>query len=267
MGEKRSAIGHVDVKSGKLLLFDFGLIAGFEGPSAAKDAVIAALEAGQTQIEHEVIVGVVVQGVAPGRYTVYSEPYVSEDFEGLRRAVTIDFSQAPSVKTIELGNIGVDCARIGVFDVDAVGPFNHEEATDGKADIVFWGLHEDEVAKRFEAPAIEGTGYGFVDLPVERAIAIGEKLQALRESGELRFAFDFRPHTDDYALLAQIRASDDESGTIDVGGLAVCGFMTSWGDGFFPVRLDVDAQGAPVRCTITFATEEALDAMREVNGM
>lgn len=143
-----------------------------------------------------------MEGVAPGRYALVSEPYVSDDFEGLRRAVSIEFSRAKVAETVELGTIGVDRARIGAFDVDAVAQFNTEEATDGKADIVFWGLHEQEVAKRFDAPAIEGTGCGFEDLPFDRALAIGQQLDALRNTGELRFAFDFRPHTDDYALLA-----------------------------------------------------------------
>jgi len=39
-----------------------------------------------------------------------------------------------------------------------------------------------------------------------------------------------------------------------------------WGDGFFPATLEVDVDGRPLRCTVTFATEDTLTAMNEVNG-
>jgi hypothetical protein len=260
-------IGHVDVKSGTLLAFDFGLITAFEGDAnAAKAAVVAALEAGKSEFEHEGVEGVYVRGVPPGRYPVFSETLDDGEFEGMRKAVTIELAEGvKAAKTVELGSVPVDMARLGVFDVDAVPHWNENEPADGKADIVFWGLHEEEVAKRFEAPKVDDDSYGFVDRPVAEAAAIGQKLDALRETGELRFAYDFRPHTHPYFLLAQIRANDNEAGVLDVGGYDCCGFMTTWGDGVFPVRLELDEAGKPLRCTILFATEDAMENMREVN--
>ncbi|MDX2014111.1 MAG: hypothetical protein SFW67_28190 [Myxococcaceae bacterium] len=40
---------------------------------------------------------------------------------------------------------------------------------------------------------------------------------------------------------------------LEPGGLTVCGFRTTWGDGSFPVTLDLDASGRPLRLRIDFA--------------
>lgn len=161
----------------------------------------------------------------------------------------------------------MDCARIGLFDVDTVDQWNHSRPGDGRADIVFWGGDEEKVAERFEAPRLDDGTFGFIDRPVDEAVAIAEKLQVLRESGELRFAFDIRPHTDDFFILAQMRKSPTEAGVLEVGGRAVCGFMTTWGDGFFPASLELDVDDRPLRCLIHFATESNIEAMNEVNGL
>lgn len=261
-------IGHVDVKSGMLLVFDFGLIGAFEERTQAREAAIAALEAGSTEFEHNGVGGVVVRGIAPGRHSVFSESLEGFDIEGLRRSVIIDFAPGKTAaRTVELGSVPVDMARIGIFDVAAVEHWNESEPSDGKADVAFWGLHGEEVAKRFEAKPLGDETFGFADLPIDKAVQVAEKLNVLRNTGELRFAFDLRPHTDPFFLLAQLRENESEAGVITVGGYDVCGLMTTWGDGFFPVTLDLDESGAPLRTTILFATDEAKEAMRDVNGI
>jgi hypothetical protein len=264
----REKIGHVDVKSGVLFICDFGVLGVFgEEPKAARVATDAALARNETEVDYAGMEAVVVSGIAPGRYDVWSDP--TDDDEGLRRAVTIEFAAAEKnvgpTRTIELGSVPVDMARLGLMDVAAVEHWNEAEPADGRADVVFWGLHEEEVAKRVEASKLDDDTYGFVDLPVRDAVLVGQRLDGLRREGELRFAFDFRPHTHPFFLLAQIRDSASESGVIDVGGHAMCGFMTTWGDGVFPVTVDVDAENQPIRCTITLATEEAIENMRAVN--
>jgi hypothetical protein len=264
----REKIGHVDVKSGTLFICDFGLLGAFgDEPKGVRGAVDAAIAKSETEVEHAGVAAVVVNGIAPGRYVVWSDP--TDDDEGLRRAVTIDFAPAEksvtTARTIELGSVPVDMARLGVMDVGAIEHWNEAEPADGRADVVFWGLHEEEVAKRVEASKLDDDTYGFIDLPVRDAVLVGQRLEGLRRSGELRFAFDFRPHTHPFFLLAQIRESDAEAGVIEVGGHAMCGFMTTWGDGVFPVTLEVDAENQPIRCTITLATEEAIENMRAVN--
>jgi hypothetical protein len=256
-------LGHFDVKSGTVLLFDFGVIEAFAEKGSARAAVIAALEAGKTEVPIVgYVTGTTIAGVTPGRYAVRGERFGDGELTGTLRSVTVDLSNRSdtAARTVALGTLPVDCARLGVFDVAAIDHWNHSEPTDGKADVVFWGLHGEEVAKRFDASVVDDMGgnkiYGFVDRPAANAAEIAERLHELRSTGELRFAFDFRPHTDAFAMLAQIRKGATESGTIEVGGHAVCGFMTSVGDGFFPATLEVDAEGRPLRCTITIVSEE-----------
>ncbi len=260
-------LGHVDVKGGALVLVDFGLAAAFAAPGAAPAAADAALAAGKSAFELGGVSAVVVRDVPPGRYPVVCELVPSGEFEGMRRSIAIELvPKKKAARRVALGAVPVDMARIGLFDVDALERWNEEAPADGKADIVFWGLHEEEVARRFQAPKVENDVYGFVDRPIAEASAIGLELHALREAGELRFAYDFRPHTHPYFLLAQIRASEEEAGVVDVGGFDVCGFTTTWGDGVFPVTVEVDDAGRPLRVGVFFATEDAMTAMREVDG-
>lgn len=270
MTKTKESLGHVDVTSGDLFVFDFGLISAFEAAGSAKAAAIAAFEMGKTVVPvHDYVNAIMVRGITPGRYPVSCERLDEGDFPGLRRAVTIEFAgdDRLAARTVELGDIPVDRGRLGVFDVDAIDHWNHTKAVDGRADTVFWGRDEEEVAERFGAPRLEEGVFGFIDLPFDEALAIADQLHALRESGEFRFAFDFRPHTDDFFLLAQMRKNPTEAGLIEVGGHAVCGFLTTWGDGFFPATLELDADDRPLRCIILFATEKTIEVMKKVNGL
>ncbi len=260
-------LGHVDVKSGALCLLDFGMAGAFSGSTAGAVAARQAAQRGEYAFTHDEVPAIVAPNLPPGRYPVSSVRIDQGPFAGLRQAVMVDFVPNPqAARTIELGRVLVDNARLGLFDVDALQLWNEEHPVDGMADIVFWGLHEAEVAARFRAPKLGEDGSGWKNLPVAQAEAIGRDLDALKNSGQFRFAWDFRPHTHPYYLLAQMRQNPSEAGVLDVGGFLACGFMTSWGDGEFPVLIDLDAQNRPIRCGIFFATNEAMENMRAVNG-
>jgi hypothetical protein len=262
------ALGHVDVRSGILALFDFGLIGNWaDPPQGAAHTARQALARGQYYFEHEGIGGVAVPHLPPGRYPVSCVRITGGEFNGLRQAVMVDLVPNPqAARTIELGKIPVDEARIGIFDLDAIAHWNDDVPVDGLADVVFWGLHQNEVAQRYRAPHLGEEGFGFVNMPVVQAEAFARELDGLRQSGQFRFAFDFRPHSHPFHILAQMRHSPSESGVLDVGGAAVCGLFTTWGDGVFPVLLDLDAQNRPIRCGIFFATQENQANLRSVNA-
>jgi hypothetical protein len=57
--------------------------------------------------------------------------------------------------------------------------------------------------------------------------------------------------------MAQVRASESESGTVDVGGAKMCGFMTTWGDGMFPVIRELGPGGELVRVRIELSNDQA----------
>ncbi len=266
----RETLGQVDVTSGTLLVFDFGLIEAFAASGSAKAAASAALAQGKTIVPVQGYVNaVMVRGITPGCYPVWCERLADGDFPGLRGTVTLDFASKGrrAARIVELGEIPVDCARIGFFDLDAIDHWNHAHAVDGLADTVFWGRDEKQIAERFKAPELDDGTFGFVDLPFDEALALADQMDELRKQGELRFAFDFRPHTDAYVMLAQFRKNANAAGVVEVGGHVVCGFNTTWGDGYFPATLELDAADKPLRCVIRFATERNIQAMKDVNGM
>jgi hypothetical protein len=104
-----------------------------------------------------------------------------------------------------------------------------------------------------------------IDLPIDEAVERGTAVEELREARDLKFATDFRTHSHHYLMMRQVRATETESGPIDVGDSKMCGFMTTWGDGVFPVERDLDAAGNLVAVRIVLATPESLANMNAVN--
>jgi hypothetical protein len=169
--------------------------------------------------------------------------------------IRIVVSAEPIAGTRELGDIGVDWARFVFADADALNAWEHEEPIDGLADTVFWGRDEEEIATEFGAQRTGTAGdenFGWLNLPIAEAYAKAVALDARRSAEpERRFAYDFRPHSHHWEVMAKVRASENEAGTIVVGGARILFAMTSIGDGFFPVRVDYDAAGAPVSIHVT----------------
>jgi hypothetical protein len=66
--------------------------------------------------------------------------------------------------------------------------------------------------------------------------------------------------------MKQVRATATQSGTIKVGGATVCTFMTTWGDGYYPVSRETDAAGALVRITIELGDEDTIARQRELES-
>jgi hypothetical protein len=169
--------------------------------------------------------------------------------------IQVGDATAPVAKTEPMGSIGVDWARFAFADADAVAAWVHEEPVDGMADVVFWGLHEAEVAAEFDAPRTGTPGddhYGWLDLPIADAYAKAVALEERRGAEpERRFAFDFRPHSHHWAVMAGVRASEHEAATIEVGGAHIMFAMTSVGDGFFPVHVDRAPDGTVAAIQVT----------------
>ena len=165
----------------------------------------------------------------------------------------------------QIGHVAVDMARLMFCDVEAAGKWQHEESIDGLADFVFWGKDAPRLVNKFHAPQVEGNIYGFIDQPLDAVVPIAMQVQEHLELHHLVAATDFRPHSDHWRMLKSLSQHATESGVIDLNGSRCCGFMTSWGDGFFPVHLDLDADGNPVQIRIELATEATLKGMRMIN--
>jgi hypothetical protein len=165
----------------------------------------------------------------------------------------------------KLGEAGVDFARLVCMDHGALDHWQHEDSLDGLADFMFWGRDAAALAKVMGAPATK-EGYGWRNLPVEAAEAKAMEAERLKAERHLLLATDLRPHSHHFHALAAARKSKQGAGTIDVGGARVCLFFTSWGDGVFPIYLDLDHEDRPVQLRVQLNTKDSMAAMHQVNG-
>jgi hypothetical protein len=89
-------------------------------------------------------------------------------------------------------------------------------------------------------------------------------VEDLRERTGWHFATDFWPHSHHWQVMGQVRAAATSSGTVTVGGAQVCGLMTSWGDGLYPVFRDFDRAGRLVRLRVELGGPDTVRRMQRV---
>jgi hypothetical protein len=142
------------------------------------------------------------------------------------------------------------------MDHAALDHWQHEDSLDGLADFVFWGRDAAALARTMKAPAT-GEGYGWLDLPLAEAEAKALAADTIKAENRWLLAMDLRPHSHHFHALAAARKSPHGAGTIEVCGAQVCLFFTSWGDGVFPIYLDLDGKERPVQVRVQLATEVA----------
>jgi hypothetical protein len=168
----------------------------------------------------------------------------------------------------QAGRVIVDRSRLMFADIDALGAWKHDEPIDGKADLLFWGRDAKAAAKVAKAPQVPspdpGVMYGWEDLPDEEARRKGGLVWQAKEKHKWVFALDYRPHSHHWEVMRQVRASQTESGTLDVGGATICGFMTSWGDGVYPVVVERDAAGELVRVRLQLGDDDRVKLYYDV---
>ena len=168
--------------------------------------------------------------------------------------VAITLGDGDVARSRKLGSAAVDFARLICIDKAALDHWQHEDSLDGLADLVFWGRDASKLAKVMRAPA-SSEGHGWTDLPVAEAESRSDRAALLKADNHWLLAMDLRPHSHHFQALAAARASKTGAGTIEVGGASTCLFFTSWGDGVFPVFLDLDQDDRPVRIRIQLALD------------
>lgn len=168
----------------------------------------------------------------------------------------------------EAGRVFVDRARLMFADIDALGAWKHDGSTDGLVDFVFWGRDADKAAQETQAPRLPdrdgGAIYGWENLKEPEARRKAEMVWRAKEKHKWMFALDYRPHSHHWEILRQVRASETESGTIEVGGATMCGFMTSWGDGLYPVIVERDAGGEVVCVRLQLGDDNRVKLLYDV---
>jgi hypothetical protein len=186
-------------------------------------------------------------------------------YEGRWRSVWLECRPGVAVARSEPAHdVAVDRARLIFADADALGAWQHHRSLDGLADFVFWGRDAVQAAAEVGAPALPEGNFGWLDLPVGEAIERGREVEELQDQREWGMATDFRPHSHHYQVMRQVDGGATESGTVRVGAALVCGFMTSWGDGIYPVFLDLDEGDQLVRIRVELGNEATIRRMEAV---
>jgi hypothetical protein len=241
----RVELGTITVPSGTLAIFDIGLV-GYLPLPALDPAIVKA------EVPRDRELSVIGAHVGKGRF--------SDCWDHV--AVVLGPGEIHGSK--KLGEAGVDFARLVCMDHAALEHWQHEDSLDGKADFVFWGRDDELLAKVMNAPRIKD-GYGWANLSVAEAEAKGDIAARKKSENSWLLATDFRPHSHHYQALAAARASPHGAGMLELAGTRLLLFFTSWGDGVFPIYLDLDHDDRPVQVRIQLATAESNASMRAVN--
>jgi hypothetical protein len=241
-----SLLGAVTAPSGKLAVFDVGLV-GYLPREALEPALVT------IEVPRDRELAVVGRRVGKGR------------FADCWDHVAVRLADGDVASSRKLGEAGVDFARLVCMDHRALDQWQHEDSLDGRADFVFWGRDADQLAKAMRAPATP-EGHGWSDLPVAEAEAKALQAERLKAEHHWLLATDFRPHSHHFHALAAARESEHGAGTIEVGGAKVCLFFTSWGDGVFPIFLDLDDRDRPLQIRVQLNTADSNAAMHAVNA-
>src|SRR5436305_1042757 len=117
---KRQLLGKITAPSGKLCIFDIGLI-GYLPREALEPALVT------TDVPKAKPLSVVGRRVGKGRYADCWDH------------VAVELRKGEVAHSQKLGEAGVDFARLVCMDHRALDRWKHEDSLDGKADFVFWG--------------------------------------------------------------------------------------------------------------------------------
>lgn len=183
---------------------------------------------------------------------------------GRWHSIWVEADERPPARTQDVGYVGVDEARLAFADPDTLTAWRTNDPIDGLVDLAFWGGDAHILVERTGAGSLDDGTFGWTDLPVPDAMQRAEDLSRAKESEGLKFAFDLRPHDDHHRLLSGARSAPTESASIEIGSAVVCGFFTSWGDGAFPVRRDLAADGTLCRLRVEVGAPEIVERQRKL---
>lgn len=239
-------LGEITAPSGKLALFDIGLV-GFMPRDVLESTIV------KVDVPKDRPLTVTGTRVGKGRF--------AECWDH----VTVDLADGEVTHAKKLGSAAVDFARIVLMDHAALDHWQHDDSLDGKADVVFWGRDEVQLAQEMKAPRTK-EGYGWTNLALMDAESKVFDAECVKADKNFVLNIDYRPHSHHFQALAKARAGTTGAGVLELAGTRMMLMFTSWGDGVFPIFLDLDADDNPVRVRVQLALPEANAAIDAVTA-
>jgi len=227
-------LGEITCPSGTLGIFDVGLL-GYLGREALEPAIV------KTDVPSDRTLAVIGHRVGAGR------------FGDCWDRVIVKLASGVASHSKKLGEAGVDFARLVCMDHGVLDQWTHEDTLDGLADVVFWGRDAAAAAKASGAKSNK-EGYGWTNLSLDVAEEKALEVDKLKAANKWGLMIDFRPHSHHFYALAEARKNKLGAGTIEVGDAKVCLFFTSWGDGVFPIFVDLDDKETPIQVRVQLNT-------------
>jgi len=217
---------------------------------------------GAGEVQFHGIMAVVIGGI-PRNQTirVLGERCEEPNTDRWRRIIVECSPNKMVFRSLEVGAIAVDYARILVADLDALGIWKHDESLDALSDYLFWGRDADLVAAAFNAPKLGDNEFGWLNLAADAAEENGVAVEEYRDKHSLKIAVDYRPHSHHWQVMKDVRASRTESSTTELGGVQVCNFMTTWGDGFFVVHRDMGKDDELIQVRLEMEPEPSMPGL------
>jgi hypothetical protein len=258
--EKIEQLGSVSCPSGRMIIIDGGLARHWTQDPKQIDTVLTE-GGGASIVEITGIAAIALGGIPSNCILPIMGERIPADQDDCWYRVWIDVRAGVAQTQRDIGRVPVDRARLLIIDADALAMWDDEISQDGLADVLFWGQEAITIAQEMGAEQIPDPDradiFGWLNLPVADALPLALKIDSLR-SDQKRFMLDFRPHTHHWQVMGDVRATPTQSGTMELAGSKLCMFMTSWGDGYFPVKADMDAMGRILRVTIEFGYDDEL---------
>jgi hypothetical protein len=185
-----------------------------------------------------------------------AEPMDDGPDGGRWKRVVLDFAPGiPGAHSDEVARVTCDSGRLLVADPAAIRRWQHVESLDGRGDCVFWGRDARVAADELNAVGLESRAWGWVNLPVDEALRLAQRVEGERRERGLALSVDFRPHSHHLRMMERIRESPCGAGELELDGAAVLAFDVTWGEGTYAVVRDLDADGRTLRLAIELARD------------
>jgi hypothetical protein len=159
------------------------------------------------------------------------------------------------------GQLTVGQPWIMLADPATLGDWRHDSSLDGRSDLIIRGRDAEAVAATVGAEPLEDA-WGWLDLESDECARKARLVERLETINKRAIEVEIRAHSHHQQMLQQALQSPVGAAQIDLGGVRLCAFHTSWDAGSFPVLRELDEAGRLVALQIELNTVPVDEAVR-----